>query len=286
MKILVTGSYGQLGRALERELADDSEIEAIFTDYGTLDITDAEAVRHFLEEHPVDVIVNCAAYTAVDKAESDVEKARQVNTMAPGVLGKAAQRSGAKVIHVSTDYVFGGDNCRPYCEYDEPAPNSVYGRTKLAGESMLKAACHGAVIIRTAWLYSEDGGNFVKTMLRLADERDEICVVSDQIGTPTYAGDLAAAIHRHTPGPAMDSRYVPLHRRGGGIMVRLRQGHHGDGRKGCQGGSRGYQGLPHCCQPPCLLRIIKEQNQENLRHSHPLLAGLAAQVHCRTGEMT
>ena len=195
MKILVTGSYGQLGRALERELADDSEIEAIFTDYGTLDITDAEAVRHFLEEHPVDVIVNCAAYTAVDKAESDVERARQVNTMAPGVLGKAAQRSGAKVIHVSTDYVFGGDNCRPYCEYDEPAPNSVYGRTKLAGESMLKAACHGAVIIRTAWLYSEDGGNFVKTMLRLADERDEIRVVSDQIGTPTYAGDLAAAIH-------------------------------------------------------------------------------------------
>lgn len=195
MKILVTGSYGQLGRALERELADDSEIEAIFTDYDTLDITDAEAVRHFLEERPVDVIVNCAAYTAVDKAESDVERARQVNTMAPGVLGKAAQRSGAKVIHVSTDYVFGGDNCRPYCEYDEPAPNSVYGRTKLAGESMLKAACHGAVIIRTAWLYSEDGGNFVKTMLRLADERDEIRVVSDQIGTPTYAGDLAAAIH-------------------------------------------------------------------------------------------
>lgn len=195
MKILVTGSYGQLGRALERELADDSEIEAIFTDYDTLDITDAETVRHFLEEHPVDVIVNCAAYTAVDKAESDVERARQVNTMAPGVLGKAAQRSGAKVIHVSTDYVFGGDNCRPYCEYDEPAPNSVYGRTKLAGESMLKAACHGAVIIRTAWLYSEDGGNFVKTMLRLADERDEIRVVSDQIGTPTYAGDLAAAIH-------------------------------------------------------------------------------------------
>lgn len=195
MKILVTGGYGQLGRALERELAGDPGIEAIYTDYDTLDITDAEAVRHFLEEQPVDVIVNCAAYTAVDKAESEEEKARQINTLAPGILGKAAQRIGAKVIQISTDYVFGGDNYRPYTEYDEPAPNSVYGRTKLAGESLLKSASHSAVIIRTAWLYSEDGNNFVKTMLRLAGERDELRVVADQIGTPTYAGDLAVAIH-------------------------------------------------------------------------------------------
>lgn len=195
MKILVTGSYGQLGRALEREFAGDAHIEAIYTDYDILDITSQDAVTSFLAEHPVDVIVNCAAYTAVDKAESNVDAARQVNTLAPGVLGKAAHRIGAKVVHISTDYVFGGDSYRPYLEYDEPGPNSVYGRTKLEGEAMLKSACRDAVIIRTAWLYSEDGNNFVKTMLRLADERDELNVVADQIGTPTYAGDLAAAIH-------------------------------------------------------------------------------------------
>lgn len=195
MKILVTGSYGQLGRALERELAGDSDIEAIFTDYDTLDITDQEALSGFLAEHPVDVIVNCAAYTAVDKAESDSDRARLVNTLAPGVLGKAAHRIGAKVIHISTDYVFGGDNFRPYLEYDEPGPRSVYGRTKLEGEAMLKSACKNTVIIRTAWLYSEDGNNFVKTMLRKADKGEEIRVVADQIGTPTYAGDLAAAIY-------------------------------------------------------------------------------------------
>lgn len=195
MKILVTGSNGQLGNALRCELANDNTIEAVYTDYQELDITDREAVARCLADNKFDVIVNCAAYTAVDAAESDATKASALNTGAVGNLGQAAAVNGAKVIHISTDYVFSGQNCRPYDEKDEPYPQGIYGRTKLEGEALLTSFCPDAVIIRTAWLYSEFGKNYVKTMLRLAAERDSINVVSDQIGTPTYAGDLAAAIH-------------------------------------------------------------------------------------------
>lgn len=194
MKILITGCYGQLGSSLRREFDNDADIEAIYTDYDTLDITDPEAVESFLNDHKVDIIINCAAYTAVDKAETEAVAAAALNTAAVGNLGSAAVKSGAKVIHISTDYVFSGQNYRPYEEKDEPYPQGIYGRTKLEGEGRLLSFCRDAIIIRTAWLYSEFGGNFVKKMLELADSRHEINVVSDQIGTPTYAGDLARAI--------------------------------------------------------------------------------------------
>lgn len=195
MKILVTGAHGQLGRSLQKEFAADKDIEAIYTDAEELDITNAEAVDRFLQENPVDIVVNCAAYTAVDKAESDNLKAAAINSGAVGNLGQSAAKHGVRVIHISTDYVFSGENFRPYEENDEPYPQSIYGRTKLEGEGLLTSFCNDTMIIRTAWLYSEFGNNFVKTMLRLAGERDEISVVSDQIGSPTYAGDLAKAIH-------------------------------------------------------------------------------------------
>lgn len=194
-RILITGANGQLGNALRLELAGDPNIDAVYTDVEDLDITNAEVVENFLRDNAIEMMVNCAAYTAVDRAESDELRAAAINTEAVGIIGQAAGRLGIKVIHISTDYVFSGESYRPYEEKDEPFPQSIYGRTKLEGEGLLTSFCKDAVIIRTAWLYSEFGNNFVKTMLRLAGEREELGVVSDQIGTPTYAGDLAAAIH-------------------------------------------------------------------------------------------
>lgn len=196
MKILVTGCNGQLGSCLRREFDKDSDIEAIYTDYDTLDITDRESVERFLGDHRFDIIVNCAAYTAVDKAETDNMMAAALNTGAVGYLGESAVKWGAKVIHISTDYVFSGQSFRPYKENDEPYPQGIYGRTKLEGEGLLSSFCQHAIIIRTSWLYSEYGRNFVKVMLELSEKQPEINVVADQIGTPTYAGDLAKAIHR------------------------------------------------------------------------------------------
>ena len=195
MKILVTGCYGQLGNSLRIELENDPEIEAMYTDYDTLDITDRDAVGRCLAENKFDFVVNCAAYTAVDRAETDDLKAAALNTGAVGNLGEAAARNGTKVIHISTDYVFSGQGCRPYDEKDEPYPQGIYGRTKLEGEGLLSSFCQDAMIIRTAWLYSQFGKNFVKTMMQLADTHDRLTVVCDQIGTPTFAGDLAKVIH-------------------------------------------------------------------------------------------
>lgn len=195
MKILVTGCYGQLGNSLRIELENDPEIEAMYTDYDTLDITDRDAVGRCLAENKFDFVVNCAAYTAVDRAETDDLKAAALNTGAVGNLGEAAARNGTKVIHISTDYVFSGQGCRPYDEKDEPYPQGIYGRTKLEGEGLLSSFCQDAMIIRTAWLYSQFGKNFLKTMMQLADTHDRLTVVCDQIGTPTFAGDLAKAIH-------------------------------------------------------------------------------------------
>lgn len=194
MKIVVTGANGQLGRSIRRLSVERRELDFIFTDIDSLDIGNRDAVLAFAETHPVDFIVNCAAYTAVDKAEEEEEQCRRINTDAVAYLGEAAQHIGARILHVSTDYVFGGDSYMPYQESDPVSPTSVYGRTKLAGEKALSAVCPDAIIVRTAWLYSEYGHNFMKTMLRLGVERPEIRVVNDQIGSPTYAGDLAEAI--------------------------------------------------------------------------------------------
>ena len=192
--ILVTGANGQLGNEMRNMSLLDDANKYIFTDVRELDITDLVAVQKFLSENAVDFIVNCAAYTAVDKAESEIELCRKINAFAVENLAKASASVGAKMIHVSTDYVYSGTHYMPYVETDAVAPASVYGVTKLDGEQLLLAANPNSVILRTSWLYSPYGNNFVKTMLRLGRERESLSVVSDQVGTPTYAADLAAAI--------------------------------------------------------------------------------------------
>lgn len=183
---LVVGANGQLGNELRLLLKD----EACYVDREELDITDKNAVEEFFSKNKFEAIINCAAYTAVDKAESDVELATKINVEGPKYLAK----TGVPIIHISTDYVFDGNNFRPYVESDEPKPNSVYGLTKLAGERAVLEMATTAIIIRTAWLYSTFGNNFVKTMQRLGSERESLNVVFDQVGTPTYARDLAQAI--------------------------------------------------------------------------------------------
>ena len=196
MRILVTGANGQLGNEMRDLAVKYAQHTYFFTDVQELDICDAQAVQAFVAENGIELIVNCAAYTAVDKAEDNADLCDRLNHLAPAGLADAAERVGAALIHVSTDYVFDGTAHVPYTEEVAPCPNSVYGRTKLAGEREVMARCRRAMIIRTAWLYSEYGNNFVKTMLRLGRERETLGVVFDQIGTPTYAADLAEAIHR------------------------------------------------------------------------------------------
>ena len=192
-RILVTGANGQLGNAM-RLLGATSRNEYRFTDVAELDITDEEAVRRAVCDGRIDVIVNCAAYTNVDRAEEDEATADRINRLAVGNLARAAAAADATLIHVSTDYVFSGDANRPYDETCETHPLGVYGRTKLAGEAEVEQRGCKSLIIRTAWLYSEFGHNFLKTMLRLTAERDRLTVVFDQAGTPTYAGDLARTL--------------------------------------------------------------------------------------------
>lgn len=193
-RILVTGANGQLGNEMQLLAAENAQHVYFFTDVDTLDICNEEAVRNFVKEHRIDVIVNCAAFTAVDKAEENEDLCDKLNHLAPGYLAVAAEECGASLIQISTDYVFDGTAHVPYIEEERPCPNSVYGRTKLAGELLAMKCCSRTMIIRTAWLYSCFGNNFVKTMLRLGQERDSLGVVFDQIGTPTYAHDLAQAI--------------------------------------------------------------------------------------------
>ena len=193
--ILVTGCKGQLGNELQvlaPQYADTCKF--FFTDKEELDITDRQAILSFVEMNGISHIINCAAFTAVDKAESEPELCELLNHTAPEYLADAAEAVGATMIQVSTDYVFDGTACRPYTETDDTCPNSVYGRTKLAGEEAVIRNCPGSMVIRTAWLYSTFGNNFVKTMLRLGKEKQQLGVIFDQIGTPTYAGDLAMAI--------------------------------------------------------------------------------------------
>lgn len=196
MNILITGSNGQLGNEMRVLSAHHPNHTYFFTDVietegvSVLDITDNKAVSAFVTANAIDLIVNCAAYTNVDKAEEDEATAMKINAGALSVLGS----QGVRVIHISTDYVFSGDEHVPCRETDAVAPRTAYGRTKYEGEKQLLAVCSEAVILRTAWLYSSFGNNFVKTMIRLGKEREELGVVFDQIGTPTYAADLAWAI--------------------------------------------------------------------------------------------
>lgn len=194
MNILITGANGQLGHEMQVLAKQNPQHTYYFTDVHDLDICQEEAVLAFVNCHPVDVIVNCAAYTAVDKAEDEQELSNLLNHLAPGYLASAADSCGAALIQISTDYVFDGTAHLPYTEDVIPCPNSVYGRTKLAGEQAAMEKCSRVMVIRTAWLYSAYGNNFVKTMIRLGKERDSLGVIFDQIGTPTYAADLAQVI--------------------------------------------------------------------------------------------
>lgn len=189
--ILVTGANGQLGNEMRRRAAAGSRCAYLFTDVEELDITDLDAVRRCMAEHRIAAVVNCAAYTNVDKAEDDAVRADAINHLAVGNLAAVCREQGAALLHVSTDYVFGGTGNLPFREEDAVAPLGVYGQSKWAGEQAVVASGCRHLIFRTAWLYSVFGNNFVKTMRRLTAERDRLTVVFDQVGTPTYAGDLA-----------------------------------------------------------------------------------------------
>lgn len=197
MRLAVTGAAGMLGQAVTAAATrlghDVMGFDIAGGEHAVLDITDEEATRRALAEAEPHAVINCAAYTAVDKAESDEERALLLNGTAAGIVARASEAAGAKVVHLSTDYVFDGTKRDPYVESDPPAPESAYGRTKLAGEQEV-ATVENHAIVRTAWLYGAGGPNFVETMLRLAGERDEVSVVTDQIGCPTWTGHLADAL--------------------------------------------------------------------------------------------
>lgn len=194
MNILVTGCNGQLGNEIQLLQKNYPQHRFFNTDVKELDITDRQAIDAFVNDNLIDGIINCAAYTAVDKAESNKQLCTALNSEAPAYLANAIEQRGGWLIQVSTDYVFNGTKHTPYVETDTPCPDSVYGSTKLAGELGVSKFCKNTMIIRTAWLYSTFGNNFVKTMIRLGQERDELGVIFDQIGNPTYARDLAKAI--------------------------------------------------------------------------------------------
>ena len=223
--ILVTGSKGQVGSELQA-LASKYNYTFFFTDRDSLDITNKEAIEHFTKENSINVIINAAAYTAVDKAEDDKENADKVNHLATKYLAEEAKENNIKLVHISTDYVFNGENFKPYTEDDTTNPNGVYGQTKLDGEkAMQEVNPKNSIIIRTSWVYSSFGANFVKTMLRLGKERDSLGVIYDQVGTPTYARDLAKVIlnivpklnshseltSRHSEQTPRDAEQTPRH---------------------------------------------------------------------------
>ncbi len=192
--ILVTGADGQLGSEIRNLASNYNNFNFIFTDVKNLDITNINDVEEFFAHHPIDYIINCAAYTAVDKAESNYDSANLINVIGVKNLVALSEKYSSKLIHISTDYVFDGTNHKPYVETDATNPASVYGKTKLEAEKIILNSSINAIIIRTSWLYSSFGNNFVKTMIKLGSERKELNVIFDQIGTPTYAFDLGKAI--------------------------------------------------------------------------------------------
>ena len=193
-RILVTGANGQLGQSILEQSKNYKEIECFFVTRNELDITNEELINHYFEDKSFDFVINCAAYTAVDKAEDDQENAYLVNAKATEFLAKITNEKGIPFIHVSTDYVFDGTEAQPRLETDQTNPIGVYGQTKLDGENLALENNPKTIILRTAWVYSRFGNNFVKTMLRLFNDKDSISVVADQIGSPTNAIDLADAI--------------------------------------------------------------------------------------------
>ncbi len=192
--ILVTGSKGQLGNEIQKLASSYPSFKFIFTDVEELDITDVEQIDNFFNKNKIDFVINCAAYTAVDKAKTDRKLADLINVTAVKYLAKISKKFKTTLIHISTDYIFDGRNYKPYIETDKPDPISYYGKTKLNGEIQIEKYAGNAIIIRTSWLYSEFGNNFVKTMIKYGNERDSLKVVADQVGTPTYAADLAKVI--------------------------------------------------------------------------------------------
>ncbi|MBE3609305.1 dTDP-4-dehydrorhamnose reductase [Campylobacter californiensis] len=194
LNILVTGSNGQLGSEI-RELASNYEYKFFFTDRTSIDITNKDNIRNFCQTNSINAIINCAAYTAVDRAESDIENADLVNRKAVKKLSLVAKELGIKLVHISTDYVFDGKNYKPYIEEHQTNPQSIYGKSKLDGETEMRNINPlNSIIIRTSWVYSYYGNNFLKTMLRLGKEKESLGVIYDQVGAPTYAKDLAKAI--------------------------------------------------------------------------------------------
>ncbi len=192
-RVLVTGKNGQLGQSIEALIQNYPQSDFTFVDRTALDLANSESIECYFNNKTFDVIINCAAYTAVDSAESEPDLANQINHLAVKQLAEIAKQQGAVLIHISTDYVFDGTNHKPYIETDPANPQNVYGHTKLEGEQAMQTINPKGAIIRTSWVYSEFGNNFVKTMLRLGQERDSLNVIFDQIGSPTYATDLAKA---------------------------------------------------------------------------------------------
>jgi len=199
MKILITGAKGQLGSELKLLSEEYPEFAFTFTDIEELDITNMVAVSEFFEKSNPDVVINCAAYTAVDKAEQEPDLASKINSLAVRNLSNACKEFNSLLLHVSTDYIFNGKNHRPYHETDTPDPVSNYGKSKYAGEKQMLSNCRNGIILRTSWLYSSFGNNFVKTILKYSKEKNILNVVFDQIGCPTYARDLAGTILKIIP---------------------------------------------------------------------------------------
>ncbi|PKG75876.1 dTDP-4-dehydrorhamnose reductase [Shewanella sp. GutCb] len=194
MRVLITGSHGQVGNCLNERLSNNQNTTVLAVDRDDLDITDQDAVKATVAEFRPNIIINAAAHTAVDKAEVEVELSYAINRDGPRYLAQAAQDAGAAILHISTDYVFEGNKVGDYVESDNTNPQGVYGESKLAGEVAVAEACDKHVILRTAWVFAENGNNFVKTMLRLSETREALSVVGDQFGGPTYAGDIANAL--------------------------------------------------------------------------------------------
>jgi len=199
MKILVTGANGQLGKSIRKYAPSHPEYTFTYTDFEDLDITDFEQLKKYLFAHQFDVLINCAAYTAVDKAEEEKDKAQLLNVTATEYLARLTNEFNIFLIHISTDFIFDGRKKLSYTEEEKPTPLSIYGKTKADGEKMVLEHGGNAIILRTSWLYSEFGSNFMKTIIRLANERDSLNIINDQYGTPTYASDLANCILKILP---------------------------------------------------------------------------------------